>query len=394
MNTVRLICLALLAVFVLTGCGGAPPKKEDAPTVFYPDPPEPPRIQYLTSFTSARDVEAEKSAFDVFITGKKDDTLRLDKPYGVAMHNGKIYVCDTNSTVMVFDLEKRAFAPLIGAKGLGKLAQPLNISIDRDGNKYVADPLRGQVVVFDKNDLYARAIGISAGWKPVDAVVYENELYVADIQNGEIKVFDKNTGDLLRKLGQRGDLNQRLAMPTNIAFDSTGDLLVSDAGIFRVVRMDRDGHIKTTIGGVGANIGKFARPKGIAIDREDRLYVVDAAFDNVQMFNKDGYLLLFFGKAGRKAGDLYLPAKVAIDYDNVRYFQKYADPNFTIEYLILVTSQFGDRMVNVYGFGKERGRRYPTDEELKKLIEERIERMRKEEQEREKAASEEDEKKK
>ncbi|MFZ5997484.1 MAG: hypothetical protein ACOYW7_08355, partial [Nitrospirota bacterium] len=83
-----------------------------------------------------------------------------------------------------------------------------------------------------------------------------------------------------------------------------------------------------------------------------------------------------------------------IDYDNVRYFQKYADPNFTIEYLILVTSQFGDRMVNVYGFGKERGRRYPTDEELKKLIEERIERMRKEEQEREKAAAEEDEKNK
>ena len=29
-----------------------------------------------------------------------------------------------------------------------------------------------------------------------------------------------------------------------------------------------------------------------------------------------------------------------------------------------MTNQFGNRMVNVYGFGKERGKKYPSDEEL------------------------------
>jgi len=84
-----------------------------------------------------------------------------------------------------------------------------------------------------------------------------------------------------------------------------------------------------------------------------------------------------FGKVGLNPGELYLPAKVATNYDDIRYFQQYADPNFEIEYLVLVTSQFGDNMVNVFGFGKEKGKKYPTDEELKDKLDERLEKMRK-----------------
>ena len=56
--------------------------------------------------------------------------------------------------------------------------------------------------------------------------------------------------------------------------------------------------------------------------------------------------------------------------DNVRYFQEYVEPGFDVEYLVLVTSQFGDRLVNVLAFGKERGRNYPSDADLLKEIEE------------------------
>ena len=118
--------------------------------------------------------------------------------------------------------------------------------------------------------------------------------------------------------------------------------------------------------------GDFARPRGIAIDRQERIYTVDAAFDNVQVFSPDGQLLLFFGKGGIGPGDLYLPAKIVIDYDNVQDFQQFADPSFQIEYIIIVTSQFGNRMVNVYGFGKEKGKKYPTDADLKQQLIERL----------------------
>jgi DNA-binding beta-propeller fold protein YncE len=281
---------------------------------------------------------------------------------------------------MVFDLEKRTFGPLEDAKGPGKLVQPLNISVDRDGNKYVSDPVRGQVVIFDRDDKYVKAFGSSGEWKPVDAIVLDDRLYVADMKNGSVEVLDKATGQKLKRIGRAGKPEENLYMPTNLAFDKNGILYVSDIGKFAVLKYDRDGHFRESLGKLGTNPGSFARPKGIATDRENRLYVVDAAFDNVQVFSSQNLMLLWFGhfgKVGLNPGELYLPAKVATNYDDIRYFQQYADPNFEIEYLVLVTSQFGDNMVNVFGFGKEKGKRYPTDEELKDKLDERLEKMRK-----------------
>ncbi|UCE88360.1 MAG: hypothetical protein JSW10_08345, partial [Pseudomonadota bacterium] len=57
-----------------------------------------------------------------------------------------------------------------------------------------------------------------------------------------------------------------------------------------------------------------------------------------------------------------LPTDITIDYDTVAYFQQFADPNFKLEYVILVTSQFGINKVNVFGHGRMVGMNYPTEE--------------------------------
>jgi hypothetical protein len=233
----------------------------------------------------------------------------------------------------------------------------------------VTDPIRGQVVVFGGDDRYVRAYGKPGDWKPVDAAPFEDMLYVTDIDHGMVKVFDKKTGEIVKTIGDKGEPSQRLDRPTNLAFDREGNLYVADTGKFQIAKYDRDGHFIAIIGKVGDAPGNFARPKGVALDRDAHLYAVDAAYNNVQMFNKDGKLLMFFGEAGNEPGNLMLPAQVDIDYDNVKYFQQYADPSFDVEYLIIVTSQFGPRRVNIFGFGKEKGKKYPTDEELQQLIE-------------------------
>jgi len=363
----RIAASVLALVFMMAGCAAPPKKKDEA--VFFPPAPAPSRIQYLTFITGAKDFE-ELSAFQRFVFGEKQE-YRLDKPYGVGIYEGKIYVCDTNDTVIVFDLKAKTFGPLKGAKGAGKLVQPLNISIEKDGTKYVADPVRGQVVVFGRDDEYVKAYGKPGKWKPVDAVPFEDRLYVADIMNGAVKVFDKKSGEMIKSIGDAGELAERLSMPANLAFDFEGSLYVTDSGRFQVLKFDRDGHFRAAIGKHGDNIGHFARPRGIAVDREGRLYAVDAAFNNVQIFNKDGRLLLFFGEGGTAPGNFLLPAKVVVDYGNIEYFREYVQPGFEVEFLLLVTSQFGDRMVNVLGFGKEKGAKLPTDEDLLKEIEER-----------------------
>jgi hypothetical protein len=78
---------------------------------------------------------------------------------------------------------------------------------------------------------------------------------------------------------------------------------------------------------------------------------VDAATQVVQIFDAEGRLLLFFGEPQGKAPGLDLPAKVAIDYDHAELFAKYAAPGFKVEYLVLVTNQYGDRKLSVFGFG-------------------------------------------
>ncbi len=384
MNRALLNLSALILVF-LSSCATAPPVAKPSP-VFYPEPPAPARIQYLRSYNSSQDMGAKKSAFASFVTGQKEIIRVIDKPYGIAAYAGKIYVCDTNQTVMVLNLEKNTFDRLAGAQGVGKLIQPLNIRIDKEGNKYVSDPIRRQVVMFDKNDFYVKAFGPLDNWKPVDAAPFEELLYVADSKNAEIKVFDIRTGAFRNAFGKTGDDASKLALPTNIAFDSAGYLYVSDFGRFQIVKFDRDGHGLGVIGALGTHPGAFARPRGIAFDLQNRLYAVDAAFNNIQIFNTDGRLLLFFGKGGKSPGDLYLAASVAVDYDNVKYFQQYADPNFQIEYLLIVTSQFGDKKVNVYGFGTEKGKTYQTDKDLADAIEEKKQKFKQEQFEKTNAA--------
>ena len=359
---------AYAALMVLAAGCAAPLRKQEAP-IFFPPPPAPPRIQYLVSFSGLKDIE-EQSSFNRFVVGEKQD-VKVDKPYGVAIYDGKIYVCDTNNSVAVFDLKAKSFDILKGAAGAGRLTQPLNISIDPDGTKYVTDPGRGQVVAFDRNDEYVKAYGAPGAWRPVDAVPLEGQIYVADVQNGLVKIFDKQSGAMLKAIGDKGDPSERLDRPTNLAFDRDGYLYVTDFGRFQVVKFDRDGHFKAAFGRPGDNLGHFARPKGIALDRDGRLYAVDASFNNVQIFNKEGRLLMFFGESGNQPGGFLLPAKVAIDYDNLRYFQQYVQPNFQMEYLVFVTSQFGDHRVNVLAYGKQHGQEYPSDADLLKALEER-----------------------
>jgi DNA-binding beta-propeller fold protein YncE len=372
---------ALLALLVV-GCAAPARKKEAA--VYFPPAPELPRVVFLTSYNGLKDVE-EQSAFNRFVVGEVQD-VKLDKPYGVAMFDGRIYVCDTNNSVVVFDLKNKTFSNLKGAAGPGRLVQPTNVTIEPDGTKFVSDPARGQVVVFDRNDEYAGAFGEPGSWRPVDAVPFESRLYVADIQNGLIKVFDRESGQMIKTIGDKGQPSERIDRPTNLAFDREGYLYVTDIGRFQVVKFDRDGHFKSTFGRPGDNLGHFARPKGIAVDRQGRLFAVDASFNNVQIFNNDGRLLMFFGGPGEQAGNFVLPAKVTIDYDDIPYFKQYVEPSFEVEYLILVTSQFGNRMVNVLAYGKQKGKTYPKDDELLKQIEEKrdkeLEKLREQEQQR------------
>ena len=353
-------CLGIALALMLTACATAPGPESSGP-LFYPSLPNPPRIQFLKTYSTRSDLGQKASALAEFIVGDQDkETDLVNKPYGVAIHDGKIFVVDTRgSGYGVFDLTLKQFRFVTGSAG-GSMRKPINITIDASGNKYVTDTGRNQVLAFDVSDRFMRAYGAEKQFKPSDVAILGDRLYIADVGQHKIHVLDRNTGATLFQFASSGSKAGELFHPTNLATSVRQTIYVSDTSNYRVQEFSADGKFLRQFGSVGSGLGKFARPKGIAVDREDRLYVVDAAFENVQILDRDGKLLLFFGQPGDGTGDINLPTKVVVDYASAPLFQQYAEPGFEIEYVILVASQFGANKVNVYGFGKMSGVEYPA----------------------------------
>ena len=348
-----------LLVLLLGGCAGAPQQVEGP--IFYPPLPNPPRIQYLKTFSTERDLGAS-SSFSDFILGKDTGAeMLINKPYGVTIADGQIFVVDTRGPgYVIFNLKRKRVKTVYG-NGPGRMKKPINIIIDKAGNRFVSDTERGQILEFDKSDRFVRAFGSEGQFKPTDMAILGDKMYVVDIAHHKIHVLSLQDGHTLSEFGKPGSKSGELFQPTNIAIGADGYVYISDTGNFRIQKFSPEGYFAGSIGQVGTGLGQFARPKGVSVDHDGRLYVVDAAFENVQVFNQSGKLLLFFAGPGSHPDNLNLPTDIEIDYDNVALFQKYADPNFKLEYVILVANQFGQRKINVYGFGKMQGMNYDTD---------------------------------
>lgn len=352
---------AIWAMCLFSGCRSANIQEQESKPVFFPPAPETPRLQFLKSFSGPEELGAVKtSAFETFILGEPEQAEGIRTPYGVAIFEGKLYVCDVGKRMVeVLDLRNRTFGYLTKDR---RLMNPVNIYIDDDGTKYIADPTAGIVFVFDRDNNISAMLGKDSKINPIDVVVRGSLCYVTDFASNRIVVMDKATGREIARLGQTGKVqgqeeplavlkNGEFSLISDLALDRQGNIYVTDKAGARITQFDRSGAFRRTIGRLGRNIDEFARPKGIAIDKEDRIWIVDAGTEVAKIYNEQAQLLLFFGLPGNKPGMMNLPTKIVLDYDNIEFFKQYAVEGANIEFLVLVTNQYGPNKVSVYGFG-------------------------------------------
>lgn len=344
-----LVALAVATVTVLApGCSTRPGRDPRAP--FYPAPPQRPRVQFLTKFLAAGDVEPESRLMD-FLVGDVKSVRRLRKPTAVAVHEGVLYVADPGwDTVILINLRERRFETL-GDHGNGKLRVPVAIAIDAEGQKFVADSGRRQVVQFNAENEFVQAFEDAAEMIPTGVVVDERHLFVVDRGGHQVLVFDRRSGKVVRTIGEPGQVEGEFNTPTHLSRDARGHLFVTDMANFRIQEFDAEDEFVKSYGFLGDGPGTFARPKGTAVDNQGHLYTADAAFENVQIWDtSNAQVLLAFGGPGVQAGDLYLPGGVTVSDDLNEYFAHFVHPDFNLEYVILVVSNYGPNRVAVYGF--------------------------------------------
>ncbi|UCG56712.1 MAG: hypothetical protein JSU70_17830 [Phycisphaerales bacterium] len=348
---------AVCAACVLPGCQeaartGPGLDSSSLERVFYPPAPDRPRLQFLVSFSESEDlgstVARKTSRFEKFIVGEEQlDKDWIAKPYGVAIHDGKLYVCDVQKKIVeVLDLRRKSFGYLTKER---RMMNPVNIHTE-DGRKFIADPTGGKVFVFGKDNELKAVLGSDLKLKPIDVAVRGKRCYITDMNSSQVVVLDIATGEELTRIGKAGDQEGQFGLIGDIALDEQENIYVTDKIFGRITKFDKNGVFQQTIGKVGDSIHHFVRPKGIDIDREDRIWVVDAAPEVAKVYDSKGQLLMFFGFPGSEPGNMNMPASITIDYDNVDLFEQYFAEGAKIEFLVLVSNQYGEK-INVYGFG-------------------------------------------
>jgi sugar lactone lactonase YvrE len=201
--------------------------------------------------------------------------------------------------------------------------QTSQLSLDRDGNVWVAERCGGSTCVghteapileFDPFGKLVKSFG--AGLFVVPHGIFidrDGNVWATDSQGGDGKghqVFkfspDGKVLMTLGKAGVAGDGPDTFNRPSAVAVASNGDIFVGDGhggdSNARIVKFSKDGKFIKTWGKKGSAPGELSTPHSLAFDSKGRLFVADRENHRVQIFNQDGEYLDQWKQFGAASG--------------------------------------------------------------------------------------------
>ena len=185
-----------IVIMTIVSCSPKLIPNSSLPKVFYPEIADSAKIQFLTSYSFVSDIEKKQSKFNSAIVGEQQD-FEIKKPYGVEIHNNKIYVCDIGiGGMIIIDLEKKTFNSF-RPQGNGNLLMPVNSAIDEEENLYVADIKAQKILKYDSNGNYLLNFGLNENKAPSDVFIKHKKVWVCDTKNNRVNVYDKENNKFL-----------------------------------------------------------------------------------------------------------------------------------------------------------------------------------------------------
>jgi len=212
------------------------------------------------------------------------NSAKFNQPRAVATDNdGNLYIADMRNHVIrkvnpngiVNTVAGNGTAGNSGAGGpatAGQLAQPTGMTIDNEGNIYIAD--------------------------------YNSSVIKKVTTSGIMTIFAGNGTEGFS--GDGGPAGQaKLYRPTAVAVDKDGSLYISDASNKVIRKVTKQGVISTVAGVPGragysgdggpATKALLTQPAGIAVDNSGNLYIADPSNSVVRKVNPAGIITTFAG---------------------------------------------------------------------------------------------------
>jgi len=278
------------------------------------------RIRLVSKFPPDNRLE-EKSIFDrigEFLFGKKQAVV-LSKPISVYAENPQSY--------WVLD---QGLGNLVKVQnGVGEIPHPLKekltslvgICASSHNELFFTDSRADKIFKLSLDNNEMTEFNSSVDLNQPTGIAFSrlnDELWVVETAAHRISVFNRQ-GELIRRIGKRGENPGEFNFPTFIWIDKSGIVYIVDSMNFRIQILNSDGKVISVFGQIGDATGYFSRPKGIATDSFGNIYVVDALFHAVQIFDKNGKFLYYFGRQGRKDGQFWMPTGIFIDDNDYIY---------------------------------------------------------------------------
>jgi streptogramin lyase len=214
--------------------------------------------------------------------------------------------------------------------GNGQFNQPSGASVDSSGNVWVVDKGNNRVEEFNSSGSFLQIVGGPCGHSCGNgqfsgpwgiAVDGGGNVWVGDALNYRVEEFN-GSGSFILTFGSNGSTNGKFNYPFGIAADSSGNIWVADNNNERVQEFNSSGSYLSSFPCAGAvcssgtGNGQFHFPEGVAFDSNGNIWVTDAANNRVQEFNSSGSYLSQFGgnvpTGGTGNGQFNTPQGIAI----------------------------------------------------------------------------------
>ena len=224
----------------------------------------------------------------------------MTTPHSVTSYTSKegstgFFITDSaNNCVLNFDEEGRVGGVYF------RINNPKGIAVDRDSNIYVINGDTYKLEKHDSNGVVLKTWNVydsSADFiNPSDLKIdKDGHLIVTDKNSNVCKKYDTegNYLGLINSDGKFIPVNTRDSRNTRrtegiigyvygIAYDSRGNMYISDGGKHCVHKFDSHGNHLTQYGSAGSGEGEFYYPSDIAIDEDDNVFVADTGNNRIQ----------------------------------------------------------------------------------------------------------------
>lgn len=340
MFVVALSCLA-------GGCAQTHPRPQ---WVYFPLQPDPARVVHLVSVNGPEELAPRTRRWSDFFHGRVFSP-QLATPMGLAWHRDSLYVCDSSAgCVHVWNLATGAASRLEVAGGR---SQPVAVAVDGEGQAYVADVGRGEVLCYDAAGKLRRRLKHTgrSGYRPAGVALWGSQVYVSDMAGRCVDVYATSSGDWLASLGSEVAGYSSLQYPRGLEVSPAGEIYVADMITGRLEVLDAAGKHLRSIGSPGSRPGVWGRPRDVAVAPDGTILVADGDLGAIHLLNPAGQKLLTIGGVHAGPGGTPLPNGIAVASLIPARLAEVVPPGFVADYYLWVSNTVHPHRLALFAVG-------------------------------------------